>query len=173
MDILLKVQEHIVPREKVAAFFWQSTPNITHEFLKGVCGYVSLLPLLNQFGIDGVVGGYLDGSLLLQGTPLSPELTVKVTSPLTIRETLVDRLTVTVISPVKGKLEMIRKEDYTPQMQLQHALKDARLALENAPQGTMPMMADIVDMWTQASQGGLAEQDLAAVYAWLDNARKA
>ena len=58
-------------------------------------------------------------------------------------------------------------------MQLQHALKDARLALENAPQGTMPMMADIVDMWTQASQGGLAEQDLAAVYAWLDNARKA
>ncbi|WP_333498327.1 NAD(P)-dependent oxidoreductase [Kluyvera sp. CHPC 1.2972] len=74
---------------------------------------------------------------------------------------------------VKGKLEMIRKEDYTPQMQLQHALKDARLALENAPQGTMPMMADIVDMWTQASQGGLAEQDLAAVYAWLDNARKA
>lgn len=74
---------------------------------------------------------------------------------------------------VKGKLEIIRKEDYTPQMQLQHALKDARLALENAPQGTMPMMADIVDMWTQASQGGLAEQDLAAVYAWLDNARKA
>ncbi|MFU0870347.1 NAD(P)-dependent oxidoreductase [Kluyvera sichuanensis] len=74
---------------------------------------------------------------------------------------------------VKGKLEMIRKEDYTPQMQLQHALKDARLALENAPQGTMPIMADIVDMWTQASQGGLAEQDLAAVYAWLDNARKA
>lgn len=74
---------------------------------------------------------------------------------------------------VKGKLEMIRKEDYAPQMQLQHALKDARLALENAPQGTMPMMADIVDMWTQASQGGLAEQDLAAVYAWLDNAHKA
>ena len=74
---------------------------------------------------------------------------------------------------VKGKLEMIRKEDYTPQMQLQHALKDARLALENAPQGSMPMMADIVDMWTQASQGGLGEQDLAAVYAWLDNARKA
>lgn len=74
---------------------------------------------------------------------------------------------------VKGKLEMIRKEDYAPQMQLQHALKDARLALENAPRGTMPMMADIVDMWTQATQGGLAEQDLAAVYAWLDNARKA
>lgn len=72
---------------------------------------------------------------------------------------------------VKGKLEMIRKEDYAPQMQLQHALKDARLALANAPQGTMPMMADIVNMWTQASQGGLAEQDLAAVYAWLDNAR--
>lgn len=74
---------------------------------------------------------------------------------------------------VKGKLEMIRKEDYTPQMQLQHALKDARLALVNAPQGTMPMMNEIVDMWSQASQGGLAEQDLAAVYTWLDNSRKA
>ena len=74
---------------------------------------------------------------------------------------------------VKGKLEMIRKEDYTPQMQLQHALKDARLALANAPQGTMPVMNEIVDMWSQASQGGLAEQDLAAVYTWLDNSRKA
>ena len=74
---------------------------------------------------------------------------------------------------VKGKLEMIRKEDYTPQMQLQHALKDARLALANAPQGAMPMMNEIVDMWSQASQGGLAEQDLAAVYTWLDNSRKA
>ncbi|HDG1700592.1 TPA: NAD(P)-dependent oxidoreductase [Kluyvera ascorbata] len=74
---------------------------------------------------------------------------------------------------VKGKLEMIRKEDYTPQMQLQHALKDARLALANAPQGTMPMMNEIVDMWSQASQSGLAEQDLAAVYTWLDNSRKA
>lgn len=74
---------------------------------------------------------------------------------------------------VKGKLEMIRKEDYTPQMQLQHALKDACLALANAPQGTMPMMNEIVDMWSQASQGGLAEQDLAAVYTWLDNSRKA
>ena len=74
---------------------------------------------------------------------------------------------------VKGKLEMIRKEDYTPQMQLQHALKDARLALANAQQGTMPMMNEIVDMWSQASQGGLAEQDLAAVYAWLDTSRQA
>ena len=74
---------------------------------------------------------------------------------------------------VKGKLEMIRKEDYTPQMQLQHALKDARLALANAPQGTMPMMSDIAALWENAAQNGLAEQDLAAVYAWLDNARQA
>ena len=74
---------------------------------------------------------------------------------------------------VKGKLEMIRKEDYTPQMQLQHALKDARLALENAPQGTMPMMSDIAALWEKAAQNGLAERDLAAVYAWLDNARQA
>lgn len=74
---------------------------------------------------------------------------------------------------VKGKLEMIRKDDFTPQMQLQHALKDARLALANAPEGTMPMMQDITHLWAQAAEGGLAEQDLAAVYAWLDNARQA
>ncbi len=67
---------------------------------------IDIRSLLTQFGVDGVVGGYLDGSLLLQGTPLRPELTLKVTSPLTIRETLVDRLTVTVVSPLKGKLEM-------------------------------------------------------------------
>ncbi len=58
-------------------------------------------------------------------------------------------------------------------MQLQHALKDARLALANAPQGTMPMMSDIAALWENAAQNGLAEQDLAAVYAWLDNARQA
>ncbi|MFV0262459.1 MAG: NAD(P)-dependent oxidoreductase [Kluyvera sp.] len=73
---------------------------------------------------------------------------------------------------VKGKLEMIRNDDYTPQMQLQHALKDARLALASAPQGTMPMMSDIAELWQTAAQNGLAEQDLAAVYAWLDNARQ-
>lgn len=74
---------------------------------------------------------------------------------------------------VKGKLEMIRQDDYTPQMQLQHALKDARLALANAPEGTMPMMNDIVKLWGTAAEGGLAEQDLAAVYAWLDRSHQA
>lgn len=73
---------------------------------------------------------------------------------------------------VKGKLAMIREDDYTPQMQLQHALKDARLALANAPQGTMPMMADIAALWDTAARNGLAERDLAAVYAWLDKARQ-
>ena len=64
---------------------------------------------------------------------------------------------------------MIRRDDYTPQMQLQHALKDARLALANAPEGTMPVMDSITHLWAQAAENGLAEQDLAAVYAWLDN----
>lgn len=73
---------------------------------------------------------------------------------------------------VKGKLAMIREDDYTPQMQLQHALKDARLALANAPQGTMPMMTDIAALWDTAARNGLAERDLAAVYAWLDKARQ-
>ncbi|HFZ8993465.1 TPA: NAD(P)-dependent oxidoreductase [Citrobacter freundii] len=70
---------------------------------------------------------------------------------------------------IKGKLEMIGKDDYTAQMQLQHALKDARLALNNAQSGTMPVMNDIAALWEKAVQAGLGEQDLAAVYRLLDN----
>jgi hypothetical protein len=62
--------------------------------------------LLAQFGVAGVVGGLLDGSLTLQGTPRRPEFVVRTTSPLTIQETLVDGLTVTFTSPARGRFDM-------------------------------------------------------------------
>lgn len=67
---------------------------------------IEIRPLLAQFGIDAGIGGNLDGSLLLSGTPVRPELTLKVTSPLTIRETLVDRLAVTLVSPARGRFDL-------------------------------------------------------------------
>ena len=62
--------------------------------------------LLAQFGIDAGVGGNLDGKLSLRGSPDRPELTLEVTSPLTIQETLVDSLLVTVVSPAGNKFDI-------------------------------------------------------------------
>ncbi|MDR1649187.1 MAG: AsmA-like C-terminal region-containing protein [Synergistaceae bacterium] len=68
---------------------------------------IDIRALLAQFGMDsGVVGGFLDGSLTLQGTPRRPEFVVRTTSPLTIRETLVDSLTATLTSPARGRFDM-------------------------------------------------------------------
>ncbi|MDR3265829.1 MAG: hypothetical protein LBT15_07455, partial [Synergistaceae bacterium] len=61
--------------------------------------------LLSQFDVDAGVGGYLDGTLSLVGTPWRPELKLSVTSPLTVKETLVDHLAVTVSSPERGRLD--------------------------------------------------------------------
>jgi hypothetical protein len=67
---------------------------------------IEIRSLLAQFGLDGGVGGYLDGFLSLRGSPLRPELALEVTSPLTIQETLVDHLMLTIISPARGKFDM-------------------------------------------------------------------
>jgi hypothetical protein len=67
---------------------------------------IDLRALLAQFGVNSGVGGLLDGSLTLRGTPRRPEFVVRTTSPLTIRETLVDGLTATFSSPVRGRFEM-------------------------------------------------------------------
>ncbi|UIL50770.1 MULTISPECIES: NAD(P)-dependent oxidoreductase [Pantoea] len=66
----------------------------------------------------------------------------------------------------KMKLAMIASDDYTPQMNLVWALKDARLALE-ASDTPLPALANIADVWQQAVDDGLGEQDLAVVYRYL------
>jgi len=67
----------------------------------------------------------------------------------------------------KMKLGMIASDDYTPQMNLVWALKDARLALE-ASDIPLPALANIADFWQQAVDDGLGEQDLAVVYRYLN-----
>ncbi|HBM2987442.1 TPA: NAD(P)-dependent oxidoreductase [Klebsiella aerogenes] len=68
---------------------------------------------------------------------------------------------------VKGKLDMIAENRFPPQMQLNHALKDANLALDAAEGTELPILSKIADCWDEAAAVGYANQDLAAVYAWL------
>ncbi|MDK6365263.1 NAD-binding protein, partial [Escherichia coli] len=55
---------------------------------------------------------------------------------------------------VKVKLDAIASEQFTPQMQLAHALKDARLALSLAEPHTMPGLENIAELWQQAADAG-------------------
>ncbi|ARJ43657.1 6-phosphogluconate dehydrogenase [Pantoea alhagi] len=67
----------------------------------------------------------------------------------------------------KVKLETIRGGDYTPQMQLVWALKDAQLALSAAEDQSMPGLQNIAQLWQQAVEAGYGEQDLAVIYRFL------
>lgn len=66
----------------------------------------------------------------------------------------------------KMKLGMIASDDYTPQMHLVWALKDARLALD-AADSKLPALENIADVWQQAVDAGYGEQDLAVIYKYL------
>ncbi len=65
------------------------------------------------------------------------------------------------------KLAMIDSGDFTPQMHLIWALKDARLALEAANHSQLPALKNIADLWQQAVDAGYGEQDLAVIYQYL------
>ncbi|MEN4767688.1 NAD(P)-dependent oxidoreductase [Duffyella gerundensis] len=69
----------------------------------------------------------------------------------------------------KVKLDMITGGDYTPQMHLNWALKDARLALDAASNRQLPALENVTRVWQQAVEAGYGEQDLASVFAWLKN----
>lgn len=69
---------------------------------------------------------------------------------------------------LKGKLAMIAAADYTPQMQLTHALKDARLALGSAQPNTLPILSEIAKLWEEAVEEGLGQEDLAVVFTQLN-----
>lgn len=68
---------------------------------------------------------------------------------------------------VKAKLDMIAQNDFAPQMQLNHALKDTNLALEAADGQALPALAKIYETWKKAAAEGFASQDLTSIYAWL------
>lgn len=67
----------------------------------------------------------------------------------------------------KVKLDTIKGGDYTPQMQLAWALKDAQLALSAAEDQSMPGLQHISQLWQQAVEAGYGEQDLAVIYRFL------
>jgi len=68
---------------------------------------------------------------------------------------------------IKGKMEMFKSGDYTPQMQLTWALKDINLAIEAGSQLELPVMKRISQTWQSAVDGGYGDQDLAVVYRYL------
>ncbi len=73
---------------------------------------------------------------------------------------------------VKVKLDAIASEQYTPQMQLAHALKDARLALSR--RAAHHAGAGKHRRTVAAGGGrGYAGEDLSAVYQWLSPSSKA
>ncbi|WP_338157722.1 NAD(P)-dependent oxidoreductase [Pantoea ananatis] len=66
----------------------------------------------------------------------------------------------------KMKLGMMASDDYTPQMHLQWALKDAKLALD-ASDSALPALENIASVWQQAVEAGHGEEDLAVIYKYL------
>ena len=68
---------------------------------------------------------------------------------------------------IKGKMEMFKSGDYTPQMQLTWALKDINLALEAGSKLELPVMKRISETWQGAVGAGYGDQDLAVVYRYL------
>ncbi|MEE3649915.1 MULTISPECIES: NAD(P)-dependent oxidoreductase [unclassified Brenneria] len=65
----------------------------------------------------------------------------------------------------KAKMEMIKSGSYAPQMQLNWALKDARLALSSVSAGqTLPCLRETASLWRQAVDAGYGADDLSVVY---------
>lgn len=73
---------------------------------------------------------------------------------------------------VKGKLAMIARGEYPPQMQLTWALKDARLALDAAGASTLPVLQTIATQWQGAVDAGYGSKDLSVVYRYLHDQHK-
>lgn len=67
----------------------------------------------------------------------------------------------------KVKLATIASGDFTPQMHLLWALKDAKLALDAKGDAKLPALEHIAELWQRAVDAGYGEQDLASVYQYL------
>lgn len=65
----------------------------------------------------------------------------------------------------KAKIDMIKADNYAPQMQLKWACKDAQLALDSVSSASrLPALSKTVDIWRNALNEGFGEQDLSVVY---------
>jgi 3-hydroxyisobutyrate dehydrogenase-like beta-hydroxyacid dehydrogenase len=66
------------------------------------------------------------------------------------------------------KLEKLRKREYSPpQFAIKHMLKDVRLATELARPRSAPIAEAVRERLRAASEGGRAEQDIAALIELL------
>ncbi|SPJ32638.1 NAD(P)-dependent oxidoreductase [Kushneria phyllosphaerae] len=68
---------------------------------------------------------------------------------------------------VKAKLDKIGSEEYSAQMALEWGLKDALLALDAAGDTDLPGLMRISEIWRDAVNAGLGEQDIAVVHDYL------
>lgn len=68
---------------------------------------------------------------------------------------------------IKGKLEMIKHQQYDAQMALTWGLKDARLALAAAGTRHLPALQRIREIWQQAADAGHGDRDIAVIYHYL------
>lgn len=73
---------------------------------------------------------------------------------------------------IKGKMEMFKSDDYTPQMQLTWALKDINLALKASGSRSLPVMQNISNTWQKAVDAGYGDSDLSVVYRYLGSQNK-
>ncbi|WP_459177350.1 NAD(P)-dependent oxidoreductase [Ewingella americana] len=73
---------------------------------------------------------------------------------------------------IKGKMEMFKSGDYTPQMHLIWALKDINLALSAGKNCQLPVMKRISETWQSAVDAGYGDQDLSVVYRYLGADKK-
>ena len=71
----------------------------------GVKG-LELRPFLAGFGVDSPVGGVLDGALALKGTAGRPELTLRVDSPLSVSQTIIDSMSLSIRSPKQDQFDL-------------------------------------------------------------------
>ena len=55
---------------------------------------------------------------------------------------------------IKGKLNIISNDDYEPQMELRHALKDVKLALKNLSPEKAPCLTKLKKLWQNANNTG-------------------
>ncbi|MBF6637220.1 NAD(P)-dependent oxidoreductase [Rouxiella silvae] len=73
---------------------------------------------------------------------------------------------------IKGKMDMFKNDDYTPQMQLTWALKDINLAIKAGGSRTLPLMNNISQTWQKAVEAGYGHSDLSVVYRYLGAQKK-
>ncbi|MGM8849542.1 NAD(P)-dependent oxidoreductase [Salinicola halophyticus] len=73
---------------------------------------------------------------------------------------------------MKLKMDMIASGEFDPQMAMQWGLKDLGLALEAGDDKALPSLSHIRNLWFDAVNAGHGEQDIAAIYAFLETYRR-